>query len=213
MIVNIILTFMVLFSYECENCAILFLKECLMFIETEQTPNPETLKFLPDLELLASGSVNYADREGSEGSPLATELFRIEDVTSVFIGQNFVSVTKVVTTDWNVLKPIVLSSLMQFISSGQPAVDTATDEITFEVSDEDADVVAQISAIIDEKVRPSVASDGGDIVLRGFDKGIVYLQLQGACAGCPSSTITLKHGIENLLKYYVPEVIEVRAVE
>lgn len=184
-----------------------------MFIETEQTPNPETLKFLPDLELLASGSVNYADREGSEGSPLATELFRIEDVTSVFIGQNFVSVTKAVTTDWNVLKPIVLSSLMQFISSGQPAVDTASDEITFEVSDEDADVVAQISAIIDEKVRPSVASDGGDIVLRGFDKGVVYLQLQGACAGCPSSTITLKHGIENLLKYYVPEVIEVRAVE
>lgn len=184
-----------------------------MFIETEQTPNPETLKFLPEQELLASGSVNYADREGSEGSPLATELFRIEDVVGVFIGQNFVSVTKAPTSDWNVLKPIVLSSLMQFISSGMPAVEEASNEITFEVSDEDADIVAQISTLIEEKVRPSVAGDGGDIVLKGFEKGIVYLQLQGACAGCPSSTITLKHGIENLLKYYVPEVIEVRAVD
>lgn len=184
-----------------------------MFIETEQTPNPETLKFLPQQDFLASGSVNYASREGSENSPLASELFRIEDVAGVFIGQNFVSVTKAATSDWDVLKPIVLSSLMQFISSGQTAVETDSNEISFEVSDEDADVVAQISALIDEKVRPSVAGDGGDIVLKGFEKGIVYLQLQGACAGCPSSTITLKHGIENLLKYYVPEVIEVRAVE
>ncbi len=184
-----------------------------MFIETEQTPNPETLKFLPQQDFLDSGSVNYADREGSEGSPLASELFRIEDVAGVFIGQNFVSVTKVATSSWDVLKPIVLSSLMQFISSGQAAVEADSNEISFEVSDEDADVVAQISTLIEEKVRPSVAGDGGDIVLRGFEKGIVYLQMQGACAGCPSSTITLKHGIENLLKYYVPEVIEVRAVE
>lgn len=184
-----------------------------MFIETEQTPNPETLKFLPQQDFLDSGSVNYADRQGSEGSPLASELFRIEDVVSVFIGQNFVSVTKATSSQWDVLKPIVLSSLMQFISSGQSAVVTESNEITFEVSEEDADVVAQISTLIEEKVRPSVAGDGGDIVLRGFEKGIVYLQMQGACAGCPSSTITLKHGIENLLKYYVPEVIEVRAVE
>ena len=184
-----------------------------MFIETEQTPNPETLKFLPEQDFLTSGSVNYADREGSENSPLASELFRIEDVAGVFIGQNFVSVTKVTTSSWDVLKPIVLSSLMQFISSGEAAVETELNEIAFEVSDEDADVVAQISTLIEEKVRPSVAGDGGDIVLRGFEKGIVYLQMQGACAGCPSSTITLKHGIENLLKYYVPEVIEVRAVE
>ncbi len=184
-----------------------------MFIETEQTPNPETLKFILEQELLASGSVNYSDRHGSEGSPLASELFRIEDVEGVFIGQNFVSVSKVATSDWFVLKPIILSSLMQFISSGMPAVEAPSNEITFAVSPEDADVVAQISAIIEEKVRPSVAGDGGDIVLKGFEKGIVYLQLQGACAGCPSSTITLKHGIENLLKYYVPEVIEVRAVE
>ncbi len=184
-----------------------------MYIETEQTPNPETLKFLPQMELLATGSVNYAEREGTEGSPLAQELFRIEDVAGVFIGRDFVSVTKVQTSDWNVLKPIVLSSLMQFISSGQPAVNTASDEQAFEVHEDDVDIVAQISTLIEEKVRPSVAGDGGDIVLRGYEAGIVYLQMQGACAGCPSSTITLKHGIENLLKYYVPEVIEVRQVQ
>ena len=184
-----------------------------MYIETEQTPNPQTLKFLLEQELLASGSVNYADREGIETSPLAQEIFRIEDVEGVFIGQNFVSVTKAEASDWAVLKPIVLSSLMQFIASGEEAVKVTSDEVSFKVSDEDADVVAQISSIIAERVRPSVAGDGGDIVLRGYEAGIVYLQMQGACAGCPSSTITLKHGIENLLKYYIPEVIEVRAVE
>ena len=184
-----------------------------MYIETEPTPNPETLKFLPEEALLASGSVNIADREDAANSPLALELFRIEDVESVFIGTNFVSVTKVASSEWIVLKPIILSSLMQFITSGEPAVVEASDDFILDIKPEDADVVAQITAIINEKVRPAVAGDGGDIVLRGFEEGVVFLQLQGACAGCPSSTITLKHGIENLLKHYVPEVVEVRAVE
>ena len=184
-----------------------------MYIETEQTPNPETLKFLLEQTLLASGSVNIVDREAAKNSPLAQELFRIEDVVSVFIGTNFVSVTKEVSTDWTVLKPIVLSSLMQFLVSGATAVEELAEEVALNVREEDADIVAQITTLIDEKVRPAVAGDGGDIVFRGFEEGIVYLQMQGACAGCPSSTITLKHGIENLLKHYVPEVTEVRAVD
>lgn len=184
-----------------------------MYIETEQTPNPETLKFLPDAILLESGSVNYSDRESASGSPLAQELFRIEDVKGVFIGYNFVSVTKDEASDWEVVKPIILSSLMQFFSSGQEAVITKHDESGPVINEEDADIVEQIKTILDEKVRPAVAGDGGDIVFKGFEMGVVYMQLQGACAGCPSSTITLKHGIENLLKYYVPEVLEVRAID
>lgn len=184
-----------------------------MYIETERTPNPETLKFLPGKTLLESGSVNYGDSESAEGSPLALELFRIEDVRGVFVGYDFVSVTKDPVSDWEVIKPIILSSLMQFISSGREAVEAFGEDKGPVINEEDTDIVAQINSIIDEKVRPAIAGDGGDIVLKGFEKGVVYMQLQGACAGCPSSTITLKHGIENLLKYYVPEVLEVRSVE
>jgi len=194
-----------------------------MFIETEQTPNPATLKFLPGRTVMASGTRDFADADEAEASPLAEALFDIGDVTGVFFGRDFVSVTAAPGVAWSDLRTDVVSILLDHFSAEAPLFKggTASDiRVPTESDDaplpgdnpEDADVIAQIRELIDTRVRPAVANDGGDIVYRGFERGTVYLRMQGACAGCPSSSATLKNGIEQLLKHYVPEVTEVRAV-
>jgi len=190
-----------------------------MYIETETTPNPATLKFLPGRQVMASGTRDFADPESAEVSPLASALFSLGDVTGVFFGSDFVSVTAAQGTDWAALKPQVVAVLLDHFVSEAPLFaggDAAgfavpVEDEAIEDSPEDADVVAQIRELIETRVRPAVAGDGGDIVYRGFREGVVFLQMQGACSGCPSSTATLKQGIEGLLKHYVPEVTEVRA--
>jgi Fe-S cluster biogenesis protein NfuA len=190
-----------------------------MLIETETTPNPATLKFLPGQSVMDQGTRDFADPEEAEASPLASALFSIGDVTGVFFGQNFISVTLAPGGSWTETKPDVLSVLLDHFSSGAPlfAVGSAngiaiTDDVETLDDPADADIVVQIKDLIETRVRPAVARDGGDIVYRGFQKGTVFLAMHGACSGCPSSTATLKNGIETLLKHYVPEVTEVRAV-
>lgn len=187
-----------------------------MFIETEATPNPDTLKFLPGRTVLDTGTANFPSPEGAEASPLADAMFRLDGVKGVFLGHDFVTITKATEQDWPEIKPQVLAGLMQFFSSGAPVLnidEMADTALAIDEDEADADIVEQIKTLLDEKIRPAVAGDGGDIIYRGFKEGVVYLQLQGACSGCPSSTITLKNGIENLLKYYVPEVLDVRSVD
>lgn len=181
-----------------------------MFIQTEPTPNPSTLKFLPGRDVLGRGSADFVSPEAAARSPLATRLFAIDGVASVFLGGDFITVGKVGAVDWSVLKPQVLAAIMEHFASGQAVIegDNAADD-----GANDSDVVRQIKELLDTRVRPAVAQDGGDIVFRSFDDGIVYLHMQGACSGCPSSSATLKHGIENMLKYYVPEVVAVQAVD
>ncbi|WBO21863.1 NifU family protein [Sphingomonas abietis] len=191
-----------------------------MLIETETTPNPSTLKFLPGQAVMESGTRDFASPEEAEASPLAEALFSLGDVEGVFFGREFVSVTAAPGSDWRDLKPQVLGVLLDHYAGGAPlfretagngiAVDG--DDGAFEADPEDADIVDQIKDLIDTRVRPAVAKDGGDIVYRGFQKGTVYLAMHGACSGCPSSTATLKQGIEQLLKHYVPEVTDVRAI-
>lgn len=190
-----------------------------MLIETEATPNPATLKFLPGRTVMDAGTRDFATPEEAEASPLAEALFNLGDVTGVFFGRDFISVTAGPGVEWPGLKPDVLGILLDHFSANMPLFRPGTaagfsvpQEDTFTDDPADADIVAQIKELIETRVRPAVANDGGDIVYRGFDKGKVYLQMQGACAGCPSSTATLKNGIEQLLKYYVPEVTEVRSV-
>lgn len=190
-----------------------------MLIETETTPNPATLKFLPNRTVMAAGTRDFATPEDAEASPLADALFGLGDVTGVFFGRDFVSVTAAPGTDWSALKPDVLGLLLDHFSADMPlfragsAAEIAVASDTgFADDPEDADIVAQIKDLIETRIRPAVANDGGDIVYRGFEKGKVFLAMQGACAGCPSSSATLKNGIEQLLRYYVPEVTEVRAV-
>ena len=187
-----------------------------MLIETETTPNPATLKFLPGRVVMASGTRDFANPEEAEASPLAEALFTLGDVEGVFFGRDFVSVTAGPGVDWFQLKPEVLSVLLDHFSANMPLLREvaapAADEGEIADDPEDADIVAQIRDLIDTRVRPAVANDGGDIIYRGFAKGTVFLKMQGACSGCPSSTATLKQGIESLLKHYVPEVTEVRAV-
>ncbi|MFD1787356.1 NifU family protein [Sphingomonas floccifaciens] len=191
-----------------------------MLIETESTPNPATLKFLPGRTVMDAGTRDFATPEEAEASPLADALFGLGDVTGVFFGRDFVSVTAAPGVDWTGLKPDVLGVLLDHFSANMPlfrpgsaaGISVPGDDATFGDDPEDADIVAQIRELIDTRVRPAVANDGGDIVYRGFDKGKVYLQMQGACSGCPSSSATLKQGIEQLLRHYVPEVTEVRAV-
>ncbi len=185
----------------------------MMFIETEPTPNPETLKFLPGRTVMEDGTAYFTRDEGASDSPVSTALFGLNCVDAVFLGADYVSVTKSYEVDWDEIKARLLAGLMQFFSSDAPVfTGEAGGELDVDEDPADADVVEQIRALLDEKVRPAVAGDGGDIVYRGFREGVVYLQMQGACQGCPSSTITLKHGIENLLRYYVPEVTEVQQV-
>ncbi|MDR6788193.1 Fe-S cluster biogenesis protein NfuA [Sphingomonas sp. BE138] len=191
-----------------------------MLIETEATPNPATLKFLPGRVVMDAGTRDFATPEEAEASPLADALFALGDVTGVFFGRDFVSVTAAPGAEWRDLKPDVLAILMDHFTAQMPLFRTggagfsvpAEEEATFAEDPADADIVAQIKDLIETRVRPAVANDGGDIVYRGFDKGKVFLRMQGACAGCPSSSATLKNGIEQLLRYYVPEVTEVRAV-
>jgi Fe-S cluster biogenesis protein NfuA len=192
-----------------------------MLIETEATPNPATLKFLPGQMVMEAGTRDFATPEDAEASPLATALFALGDVTGVFFGRDFISITAAPGVDWMQLKPDVLTILLDHFSAGMPlfmpgsAAGIAVpgeDDQTFADDPADEDIIVQIKDLIETRVRPAVANDGGDIVYRGFDKGKVYLKMQGACAGCPSSVATLKNGIEQLLRYYVPEVTEVRAV-
>lgn len=186
-----------------------------MFIETEDTPNPATLKFLPGRTVMAAGTADFAGPDAAGSSPLARAMFGLPEVTRVFLGADFITVTKTHDADWSLLKPQVLGVIMDHFLSGLPVIEGASededDEV--EVAEEDREIVAQIRELIETRVRPAVAMDGGDIVLRGFRDGVVQLRLHGACSGCPSSRATLKHGIENMLKHYVPEVISVQAVE
>ncbi len=189
-----------------------------MLIETELTPNPATIKFLPGQVVMDSGTRDFADPEEAAASPLAEALFALGDVTGVFFGHSFISVTAAPGVEWASLKPDVLGILLDHFSANMPlfhaptagfSVPSSTDYPLDDPADED--IVDQIKELIETRVRPAVANDGGDIIYRGFQKGVVYLQMQGACSGCPSSSATLKNGIEQLLKHYVPEVTEVRA--
>ncbi|WP_030538393.1 NifU family protein [Sphingobium sp. DC-2] len=189
-----------------------------MLIETEPTPNPATVKFIPGRVVMGMGTRDFATPEEAEASPLASALFGLGDVTGVFFGGDFISVTIAPGAEWSDVKPDVLSILLEHFSANMPLFPAGSaggivvpEEEEF-ADPADAEIVAQIRELIDTRVRPAVANDGGDIVYRGFDRGTVYLRMQGACSGCPSSTATLKNGIEQLLKHYVPEVTEVRAV-
>ncbi|MBD2841371.1 NifU family protein [Erythrobacter rubeus] len=192
-----------------------------MFIETETTPNPSSLKFLPGQTVMPSGTREFASPEAAEVSPLAQAIFDTGEVVNVFFGWDFVTVTAAPGTQWSSLKPQVVSILLDHFVSEAPLfaggsadginVPAEDAEMAVEDKEEDAETIAAIHELLETRVRPAVAGDGGDIAYRGFSDGVVYLTLQGACSGCPSSTATLKHGIESLLKHYVPEVVEVRA--
>lgn len=184
-----------------------------MFIQTESTPNPATLKFLPGQSVLETGTADFPTADAALASPLARRLFAVEGVAGVFLGSDFVTVTKAGGLEWDHLKPALLGAIMEHFQSGAPAIEGAGAASGHAAHEgEDAEIVVQIKELLDTRVRPAVAQDGGDITFHGFDRGVVYLHMQGACAGCPSSTLTLKMGIENLLRHYIPEVVEVRPV-
>ena len=183
-----------------------------MFIQTESTPNPATLKFLPGETVLRSGSADFPNRESAGRSPLAQALFEIEGVTGVFLGTDFVTVTKSDPASWQALKPLILGVIMEHFTARRPILLDEGEDAEEVFAAEDGEVVAQIKELLDTRVRPAVAMDGGDIVFRGFEEGVVYLHMQGSCSGCPSSTATLKMGIENMLRHYIPEVQAVRPV-
>ncbi len=184
-----------------------------MFIQTEATPNPATMKFLPGRAVLESGALDIPTREAASQSPLAEKLFDIPNVSGVFFGADFISVTKT-GGEWQQIKPAILGTIMEHYMSGAPLLANGVEQATInEFFDaKDADTVATIKDLIETRVRPAVAGDGGDITFKGYKDGVVFLHMKGACSGCPSSTATLKHGIQNLLCHFVPEVIEVRPV-
>ncbi len=189
-------------------------KSLPMFIHTETTPNPATLKFVPGRTVLASGVRDYTSPEAAEESPLASRLFELEGVTGVFLGSDFISVT-LGDGDWRLIKPAVLGIIMEHFQSGAPVIESeaATPQQEDEIYDpKDAETVAAIKELLETRVRPTVARDGGDIVFHAYKDGIVYLHMRGACSGCPSATATLRNGIENLLKHFIPEVQGVEAV-
>lgn len=181
-----------------------------MFIQSEETPNPATLKFLPGRDVMDSGTADFPDAEAAKRSPLAERLFQVEGVRGVFLGADFVTVTKDADKEWFLLKPAILGVLMEHFVAGRPILTGPAEETV--ASQEDNEIVLQIKELIDTRVRPAVAQDGGDILFSKFEDGVVYLRMQGACSGCPSSTATLKMGIENMLRHYIPEVVEVRPV-
>jgi Fe-S cluster biogenesis protein NfuA len=191
------------------------IREPEMFIQTEATPNPATLKFIPGRSVMPHGTLDMPTREQAAKSALAERLFDVPGVTGVFYGADFITVTKA-QGEWQQLKPAILGAIMEHYMSGAPLLrdeqdaDDATADEFFDTAD--ADTVATIKELIETRVRPAVAGDGGDITFRGFKEGIVYLTMKGACSGCPSSTATLRHGIQNLLRHYVPDVVEVRPV-
>lgn len=185
-----------------------------MFIQTESTPNPATLKFLPGQSVLGTGTADFPSAESAESSPLAMRIFAVDGVTGVFLGSDFVTVTKADGIEWDHIKPALLGAVMEHFQSGQPAIEGEGAPASGHADHDgpDSAIVGQIKELLDTRVRPAVAQDGGDITFHGFERGVVYLHMQGACAGCPSSTLTLKMGIENLLRHYIPEVTEVRPV-
>ncbi|MBW5433498.1 NifU family protein [Bradyrhizobium canariense] len=187
-----------------------------MFIQTEATPNPATLKFIPGRVVVDGGPMEFANRESAARSPLAEKLFEVPGVTGVFYGSDFITVTKA-NGEWQQLKPAILGAIMEHYMSGAPLLADGAAASDADLDDEDeffdeadAETVDMIKDLIETRVRPAVANDGGDITFRGFKDGIVYLNMKGSCAGCPSSTATLQHGIQNLLKHFVPDVVEVR---
>lgn len=187
-----------------------------MFIQTEQTPNPQTLKFLPGRVVMDEGTAFYQTIDESSNSPLAKRLFNVDGVTGVFFGSDFITITKNDSLDWQVIKPAILGSIMDHFNSGELTINNETKnegKKSLLENSNDSDIVKQIKELLDTRVRPAVAMDGGDIVYDSYKDGIVYLHMQGACSGCPSSTATLKMGIENMLKHYVPEVKEVRPID
>lgn len=185
-----------------------------MFIQTESTPNPATLKFIPGQDVLEVGTADFPTPDAASGSPLATRIFAVSGVNGVFFGLDFVTVTKADEVDWDHVKPAILGAIMEHYQSGEPVMEDSAKPASGHADHDgpDGEIVGQIKELLDTRVRPAVAQDGGDITFHGFDRGIVYLHMQGACAGCPSSTLTLKMGIENLLRHYIPEVLEVRPV-
>jgi Fe-S cluster biogenesis protein NfuA len=185
-----------------------------MFIETEGTPNPATLKFLPGIPVVPYGTADFASAAAAGRSPLAVSLFALPGVARVFLGADFISVTKNDAIDWPALKPQVLGAIMEHFVAGRPVLDgEGADAAEEDIAPEDREIVEQIKELLETRVRPAVAGDGGDIVFRGYRDGIVRLHMQGSCSGCPSSSATLKHGIENMLRHYVPEVQAVEQVE
>jgi Fe-S cluster biogenesis protein NfuA len=190
-----------------------------MFIQTEPTPNPATLKFLPGRSVLPHGTLEMRDKSAASQSPLAERLFEVDGVSGVFFGSDFISVTKA-NGEWQQLKPAILGAIMEHFMSGVPVLRAEEHAATGEAAasdeffaPEDSETVGIIKDLIETRVRPAVANDGGDITFRGFKDGIVYLDMKGACSGCPSSTATLRHGIQNLLRHYVPDVVEVRPMQ
>ena len=184
-----------------------------MFIQTEETPNPATLKFLPGQTVLGTGTANFSEADNTESSPLAKKLFGVDGVVGVFLGSDFITITKKEDFLWEHIKPALLGTIMDFLQSGEEILNEVSGASSDDIHEvPDSETVKKIIALLDTRVRPAVAQDGGDITFQSFEEGVVYLHMQGACAGCPSSTMTLKMGIENLLKHYIPEVTEVRPV-
>ena len=183
-----------------------------MFIQTEQTPNPATLKFLPGRPVMTTGTANFTSQEATPTSPLAERLFALPEVAGVFLGADFITVTKAGDGDWYQLKPAILAVIMEHFTAGRPVMLANAADITATAEEDEDEIVAQIKELLETRVRPAVAQDGGDIIFHDFEDGVVYLHMQGSCSGCPSSTATLKAGIENMLRHYVPEVVEVRAI-
>lgn len=181
-----------------------------MYIETEATPNPLTLKFLPGVAVMDKGTAFFTDDASAKRSPLATSLFKVKDVTAVFLGSDFVTITRNETADWELMKPALLTAITEHFVAGRKVIEEAAPASA--AAGEDSDIVKQIKELLETRVRPAVAQDGGDIVYKGFEDGIVKLEMHGSCSGCPSSTATLKQGIESMLKHYVPEVVAVEAV-
>jgi Fe-S cluster biogenesis protein NfuA len=183
-----------------------------MFIQTEPTPNPATLKFLPGRAVMGQGTANFTDPAASQRSPLAQQLFTLPGVTGVFLGADFITVSKDDGADWYQLKPSILGIIMEHFTAGRPVLLESEGDSAATEGEVDSDIVVQIKELLETRVRPAVAQDGGDIIFHDFNDGVVYLHMQGSCAGCPSSTATLKAGIENMLRHYIPEVQEVRAI-
>lgn len=183
-----------------------------MFIQTEDTPNPATLKFIPGTDVMGQGTADFPDKEAARTSALARRLFQIDGIAGVFLGSDFVTVTKSDDQEWFTLKPSILAGIMEHYASGLPVIEASASD-SADDEDDDDDLVKQIKHLLDTRVRPAVAMDGGDIVFHNFEDGVVTLSMQGACSGCPSSTATLKMGIENMLRHYIPEVREVRPAE
>ena len=186
-----------------------------MFIQTEQTPNPQTLKFLPGKAVMNEGTAFFQNIDEAVNSPFAKRLFKVDGVQGVFFGSDFITITKSESVDWQIIKPSVLGSIMDHYNEGDETIINSNkkNNLSFEKEENDSELVKQIKELLDTRVRPAVAMDGGDIIYDSFKDGTVYLQMQGACSGCPSSTATLKMGIENMLKHYIPEVKEVRPID